>query len=789
MATLRLVLAHPRWTVAGFLLLTTAWLPALFNLQLATDGRLLFDPEHPALEVQDEISQRYGSGDLIVITVAADGPETLYTPQVLEVVARLSDDVQWLDGIDGPAVKSVSTVVSPRWSDDGLVVTPPLMAPPIDLFDAREVQRLVSADPLFAGFLVARDASALAIYAPLESSSERDQVVQGVMELRDRERERLVSHGESGATEIQVLGPALAEVQLARHVLDDLKLLLPLSLFVLAAFLWLWFRRLSIVVVGLAEAGTVIAWTMGIMALVGEPLTLVTVVLPVILTAYCVADSIHIGQRFLEKRTEGRQRSVPHTRAQDMEAAIVELLTPVAFTTWTTCAGFLAFAVTPIPPLRAFGLLTAAGVSCALVTSLLVVPAALLVLRFDGSLRSSRIQQRVVSGLASLSERLVRRPLVAPALVLLTTAATFSGVLWVEVQDSWLSNFNARSELVSVDTRFNETFSGSNMVNLTVETPAEDGVFGPQYLAALDGLEAALESMEEVGATLSVTDILQGIGRVLEGTERLPRSAKEAEEWALIFESAGGAQNLQAYVDDARYESNTWVFLETADFKKTAAVVAAVDGYLEQQSTMVLGTVRYSGDAYLGMLLVDNVTSSLLRSLVVALLLTFVVAWWMLGELGAAILAITPVTVAILWSLGLMGWMGVPLGVATSTFCAIALGIGIDFSLHWLARYRLARQRGCQVAAAVVDSATSCGGVILVHGFVVIAGFAVLLLSPVPPNRELSLLVSVSVAACVLSTMLLLPSAVGWLAPRRLRRIASPAQSLSPPFGVGKAAS
>lgn len=750
-------LAHPRATLGAFLLLSLAWVPVLPRLYLETDGRDLFSPRHPALLFQQEVDETYASSDFLVIGVEAERGRALFAPAPLNAILRLTQRISALPGVRGEEIRSLAIEVSPAWSDGMLRLSPPLEETVRGAAQAAAVRAAALREPSFRGVLVARDGRSTAIYVPLEHGADR-RVLYGSVASLIAEQWRQDPAGLQGYR-THLVGPAAAESMLGDHVLTDIARLLPLALLVMGTVFWLWFRQPSIVLVGFGEGLGVVLWTFGLMALLGKPVSLVTVVMPVILSTYCAADTIHFAQCFSAHCRAGL------SRREAMEKTLDEMLVPITFTSLTTAVGFLSFAISPIPPLREFGLFSAFGVLFALVVSILVVPAGLLLTGFGRTEAHVADHPRTARALAELGVAAARAPWRVVALTVLVTALLGAGAMRLRIQDSWVQNFDPASPLVRSDRWFNSSFHGSNVLNVVVR-PHGTGVHDPAFLAEMARLQGRLGEMAEVGGSLSLVDPLRAVSRSLEGEPRLPRSARESQEWCLLYRMGGGGHSLNPYLDASETSANLWVFLNRADSEKTAAVVRGVERFAWRLPEGRAPEVRLAGDAWLGHLLVGSIARSQSGSAWTALIATFLTVLCMVRSFPSALLAVLPVGLSVLWNFGFMGWAGLPLGVATSTFCAIAFGIGVDFAIHWIARLRRGLESGLEWEEAIRCTGAGTGGAILLQGIVVLLGFAVLLFSSVPPNRYLSLVLCVSLAACLVASLVLLP-AVATLLRRR----------------------
>jgi hypothetical protein len=116
----------------------------------------------------------------------------------------------------------------------------------------------------------------------------------------------------------------------------------------------------------------------------------------------------------------------------------------------------------------------------------------------------------------------------------------------------------------------------------------------------------------------------------------------------------------------------------------------------------------------------------------------------------------------VLLNFAVMGWLNIPLGVATSMFAAMTLGIGVDFAVHVLEGYDLSRGRGVSSEAALVESMARTGPAVVINTLAVALGFGVLTLSQVPANARLGGLTILGMVTCLLATLLLLPVLLHW---------------------------
>jgi len=149
-------------------------------------------------------------------------------------------------------------------------------------------------------------------------------------------------------------------------------------------------------------------------------------------------------------------------------------------------------------------------------------------------------------------------------------------------------------------------------------------------------------------------------------------------------------------------------------------------------------------------------------------------------SLRLGLVCVAPTAVAVAWTFGLMGWLGIPLGVATSIFCAVTLGIGADYGVHFLEQYQRAQAAGAKRPDLV--AAAEAGPAILLDALAISLGFGLLAVSRVPANSRLGLLVAVGLSSACLLTLAGEGRLLSWLGRRQPRRhpVPSSPQHLEP---------
>jgi hypothetical protein len=157
-------------------------------------------------------------------------------------------------------------------------------------------------------------------------------------------------------------------------------------------------------------------------------------------------------------------------------------------------------------------------------------------------------------------------------------------------------------------------------------------------------------------------------------------------------------------------------------------------------------------------------------SLLISLLGIFVVITFLFRSARWGAICMVPAALSVAVTFAMMGWTSMPLGVATSMFASMVLGIGVDFAIHLVERFRLLARRGTPRPQAIVDAWTLTGPAIVINALAVALGFGILVLSRVPANARLGAITVVSLATCLAATLLVIPALIQVAGGRREAR-------------------
>ena len=728
---------------AGFFLLIAG------DIRLETDLDEYMPQEHPAFVYSNQAEEWFDIEDGIIIAV--EHPQDLFNAGTLEKIRDLTLALQARDELEDADVTSLYTADDIRGTEDGLDVRRFYEEVPADARELGRIREAVMGNGMIAGRLVSEDGRIALIVAAIEDEAFSPSFYEEIREL---------ARSYEGPESLYVAGRPVVEGTMAALGMADMKRMAPLVILVIAAALLILLRSVRSTLLTLLVVLMSTVWTFGLMALLRVPVYAVSTMIPVMLIAIGVAYGIHLFSQLHLIRL--RDPAAP--RGEAVREMVRGEWKPVLMAALTTAVGFLSLVTSQVYPVKYFGLFTSFGVLAALFLSLVFIPAGLMILGLPGAGGKQRRPAAAAAGEREgrAARRFTRAVLRRRGLVIGSAAAvlalTVLGISRVWINSSFLDNFSGESEIVRTDRFINRHFGGTSTLNVILSSEVEGTFKEPGALALLDRLQERAESLPDVGNSFSLADYLRRMNRVMhedrEAFDAIPGSRELVAQYLLLYEMSGDPQNLERVVDYDYRQANLTLQLKNDDSRTIEAAIAAMEEVAADLSKLGV-RLDYAGSGYKSLvftrLILDGQISSLLLSVGIVILLLSL----MFRSLKAGLVGSVPIILAAAVNFGVMGLLGIPLSTTTALLSSIAVGIGVDYAIHFIDRYRLYSARLAPEEAAVLTMHHS-GRAVLMNAAVVIAGFLVLLASVFPPNRALGALVSFNMFTSFLGTVTLM---------------------------------
>ena len=560
-------------------------------------------------------------------------------------------------------------------------------------------------------------------------------------------------------------GLPVIRVSVNKLVQRELGQFLIYALLVTAITLLIFFRSVYMVLVPMIVVGSVIVWSLGIVGLFGYEITLVTGIVPALITVISIPNSVYLITKYhIEfRRTKNKMKSL---MLVIQKIGIVTIMTNA-----TTAVGLGVLAVTNILPLKEFGVVAGLSVVVSFFISLLLIPIVFSFLPPPTRWQTRHLERKTLTfGIRALDGIVHHYRGAVYAVSILLVVGSVWGLSLVRAE-AFIADDVPKDSRVMRDLKFVESrFSGALPFEIVVDTRQKNGLRKFSNLQKIDEMQQRLLKYDNISRTMSIVDMARyarqsffgentdqylfpsryefsnAIGPFLNNTLRKEYLSPETFSKQLTdslrqkVRISGsvrdiGSLEMKALIEDVQQDVDEVFGTDTSEF-----------------ITQITGTTKIfiRGNEYL----VDN----LLTSLGVAFIVIALIMGLLFRSLRMVVISLIPNFLPLLMVAGAMGFLGVALKPSTALVFGVAFGIAVDDSIHFLARYRLARSLGDSVSHAVSNSFLDTGVSMIYTSIILFFGFVIFTFSSYGGTQALGLLTSLTLAIAMFSNLLLLPS-------------------------------
>jgi predicted RND superfamily exporter protein len=333
------------------------------------------------------------------------------------------------------------------------------------------------------------------------------------------------------------------------------------------------------------------------------------------------------------------------------------------------------------------------------------------------------------------------------------------GATRLTVETNTLRFFRPESSIRQATEVVDKSFGGSENLSLIID----GDIKSPEVLNSMLALQSWAEELPQVGYTVSIADYVAQINQSLLDNDPsqhvIPATSNAVAQEILLYEMSGAPSDFSRVVNYNYAEARIAMRMESLTSSQLANLIDEVNSKAVNAANGGFG-VKITGSSYLFKVLTDLLVHGQILSLLVSLLGVALVVGLIFRSVRFGLLSMIPLGFTITLNFGMMGWLGIPLDTATTMLASIAIGIGVDYTVHFLSKYRQQRREGVEPQNAVSETIRTTGRAIIYNAIAVAAGFAVLLFSSFGPIATLGGLVAVTMGISSLAALTLLPSAL-----------------------------
>ncbi|MBW2722933.1 MAG: RND family transporter [Deltaproteobacteria bacterium] len=767
--------AEKRWPIIGSMVVLALMLGAQIpRLEIDTSTETFLRADDPTRIVYSAFREQFGSDQLIMIALR---PSRIFDPDFLATLHELHDAVEE----EVPYIAEVTSLINvreTRGEADELIVADLLDGWPLDADTLLEVRERALANPLYQNYIFSKDQRATALIIKLESFADEtdpDDALAGFEDSVGAELSSLTGEQQGKAVvalyallerfrsddlEIHLCGGPVAAERLSTEMMNNMTVFVCLSLIAVGVFLFALFRRASAVFLPLVVVSLSILSTFGAMALIGMPLGIPTQILPSFLLAVGVGGSVHLLVIFFRcyDAGESREEALAHA-LQHSGLAIV-------MTALTTAGGLVSFLSAEVRPVADLGIFAPMGIGLGLIYCMVLLPALLHTIPLKRlPARQAGQASWIERALLWTGDRCVHHPktvLGCMSAILLFAVVGITRLTFSYDPISWFPE----DDPVRVATEFvNAEFGGTVSLEILIDTGRENGLHEPALLERIDLLSDRSAQIEGVGnvnagRVTSIVDVTKEIHQALNGNSSdhyaIPNTRELVAQELLLFENSG-SDDLEQLVDSQFRRARITMNLPHASPTYYQPFIARVEALANE----ILGDeveVTMTGFVSLMTRSLNAISSSLQRSYLIALAIITPLMFLLLGTLRTGLAAMVPNLAPIILTLGLMGWLGIPLDTFTLLIGSIAIGLAVDDTIHFMHVFRKFYDDLQDTPAAVRETLRSTGHALLVTTIVLSLSFFIYAFASLTSLVKFGLLTGVTVIFAFIADVTLSPA-------------------------------
>ncbi|HKK63665.1 MAG TPA: MMPL family transporter [Bacteroidales bacterium] len=731
-----------RWFIIIISILITGVLALnLQNIETDPDLKNYFPDHMESMIATDSIEKYFGNQDMVIILFKTND---IINKESLLRIRDVERQVKRLR-----SVRSTNSLFSSSriYGKQGVMyVDPAITALPETIQERDSLRNIIEENDLVMNIVVADDYRSSAIIASLKDDTNEDTL------FLDLNR---IIEDIPGKEKVYFGGLPYIRTTMKKEIAKDGYILAPFALIFMIIFLFFVFREKKGVLLPFLVVLLSSLFAISLIPLLGWKFYFITVLVPIMLIAIANDYGIHMIAKYQE--INASEDNI------DMKALSVriakKLRKPIFLTGATTIAGIAALLAHTMIPARQMALISAIGIIAALYFSIILLPALLsLQKRSAPVLKRKNENVKTNSLLNKLANSIIRHYKIIPVSAIVIALIISAGAVFLKVDSNEENFFPKKHPVKQAANLLNAKYGGSENLSILFEGDALD----PAMLKRMIDYEKKLLKEDEIDLVMSFADIIKEISKALYDPgdpmyDAIPDSRFAVAQFMELYNMNGSASEIDQLVDFNYEHAHMIIRINEASNRVVNKLIDVIREMTENDPDVA----TIGGYGLVRSQLATEVVHGQFWSLGIAIAVVFLLLSIIFRSATAGLISIIPLVISISILFGVMGYTGIRLDIVTALLSSVMIGVGIDYTIHLLWRYREERKKpGRTKKEDIYTTLTTTGRGIIFNALSVIIGFVVLLASSFPPLRYFGVLVVLSIISCLIGAMVILPALI-----------------------------
>lgn len=592
----------------------------------------------------------------------------------------------------------------------------------------------------------------VSVSADVMNSPARVGLVKDILELTEHfsEKHNLQMHY-SGLPYIRVIN--------AENIKGEMYMFIILSLLITTFILYLFFRSFRILGFCLLIVLICVSWTVGVMAMLGIKITLLTAMLPPLLIVICIPNLVFMINKFhAEFDRHGN-------KIKALQRMIQKIGNASFLSNLTTAAGFATFIVTSSQILVEFGITASIGITFVYLVCLIMIPCGFSFMPEPDNKQIKHLHNKTVTGiLERVTQLILNRRNVVYTIAIVVVILGGIGLSLMKSTGYMVDDLKETDPIRQDLSFFEENFDGLMPLEVTVDFGKPKQVLNLSNLQKLDKLSEELSKDEDISKPISIIEVIKFANQAFYNGKpayyKLPTNMTKNFILKYASQSTGeiGGQ-ANSFVDSTLQRVRLSFRVKDIGTKKMQEKEDKLYHIVEQYFLNDRYTVKVTGSSIIFFKGTQYLVFNLFTSLALAIVLIAIFMAWMFKSKRMVLVALIPNIIPQIITAAIMGYFGIPIKASTILVFSIAFGISVDGTIHYLAKYRQELQgTNWSIRSSAVLALQETGQSMIYNAIILFFGFGIFALSDYGGTVALGVLVSITLLAAMLSNLILLPS-------------------------------
>ncbi len=721
-------------------------LPPFFLTQLPFNNapETYLPKDQPAVILEQALRKQFPDDQVAIILF---GGEDLYSDAFLQKLEQATREIAQVKSVD--RVINVTEIEHINGTDDGFEVTRLLgKETRANIKDPHKRHKYAQKDAVAFGTIVSADEKFQAIIVrPGQLSSTLQRIA-----ILDQVNNILKQHQLLHKV-VAKAGPIPLEIAQFNSMIRDTIIFVPATVLIGLTLIWFMFKRLLAVIVAGVVTGAVVNSAVMLYIIFDMPYTLVSSMIPPLLSALTTAFMIHLYTNMQ------LASSFSYKGKERIQFAIKQIYKPAFFTALTTVLGLASLGVSPIPPISHFGLVAAGGVVLLFLIVMYAVPP--LFEQLDTAPwhlpgKNNSLMKKLLGFLIHLS---VRKPVWVVTSMLVIFVLGIPYIARVNAETNMLKFFNDQHRITISTQLIEDKLNGVMPLEVDLSGAGRDTFKKYKNLQQVEKIHNWLQQQPEVDKVNSIVDLIKDMHQAFHQNaaeyRKLPVNDALISQYLFIYDG----ENINEVVNREFDQTRIVISINVHNSGEIRAFINRISDYLGKDLGANLKW-DIGGDSRLFSDQDRLLIQGQVMSLFIAVALIFIIMFIIWRKIGYAVITMIPNLSPILGIFILMGIFNIWLDMATAMIASVSIGIAVDDTIHLFHGFKKRIDKGNSAVYALTQSYYKTGRAVIVTTIILCAQFFLLAFSKFVPTAHFGLLTATGLLMALIFDLLLLPALI-----------------------------